>query len=92
MDPMDPMDPMDLMDVDDRRLTLMDRLTADNYRLWAPAHPKSFRIFRVKKLSLQEACHIGRQVKDFSVLAEIFGMQDISDIALIFELLQKSFQ
>jgi hypothetical protein len=43
---MDPMDLMDLMDEDDGRWTLMDRLTADNYRLWAPAHPKLFRAFR----------------------------------------------
>ena len=43
---MDPMDLMDLMDVDDGRLTLMDRLTADNYGLWTPVHPKSVRVFR----------------------------------------------
>jgi len=43
---MDPMDLMDLMDVDDGRLTLMDRLTADNYGLWTPVHPKSVCVFR----------------------------------------------
>jgi hypothetical protein len=37
---------MDLMDVDDGRGTLMDWLTADNYPLWAPVHPKPFRVFR----------------------------------------------
>ena len=46
MDPMDPMDLMDLMDVDDGRLTLMDRLIADNYGLWTPVHPKSVCVFR----------------------------------------------
>ena len=48
MDLMDPMDRMDPMDVDDGQLTLMDRLTADNYGLWAPAHPK-YSVYSVVK-------------------------------------------
>jgi len=45
MDPMDPMDLMDPMDVDDRRLTLMDRLTADGFGLWTPSPRRVFRVF-----------------------------------------------